>query len=826
MKLFEQFSQCGYHSCVMTSFGIDFAAFENVLLNRLRSAGCNNNLVIADAGMLAYAMGSISEFPSYAGRRYTVTGAKAEGVFHPKLILQLGAKTGRLFVSSANLTTPGLGGNKEVIGQVAASSGMSGESQLLASAWRYAQSLLDLQQEAIANQVARVRKQTPWLMDVPPADGLVSLSNGDAAAFLDSQSRQTIGTRFSRFIGGDRVRRLIVISPYWDEDLRALRALQKATGAEEVCVLVGGPAPSFPAQSLKDSDSIRLYALTGEQSRFVHGKVYIAQTKHADHVLYGSANCTMAGLGGARPSPWRNEEACLYRRMRAGAATGELGLTASLAKGQSLSGKALPKWHVRPEVPREASIARDPGRFEIKGAHLLWWPSIAYTHPDARVDLLDQDGTTLPIQLNEHAPSIDAVRRYTLPSLTEAPFFARARVGATTSVASIVVLAHVLRQETKQPRSRRFEEESSRLRENQRIGPWILEFIDLIAQAETADVDSEPEPTKAGKSKAASRLRAPPARSRTLSYEEFTANRKPGQDRNTGFHSAFAGSDFDLVRSYLNRLIGLEAIPADQAQLEDAADVRAALELHDEAQVDQGEDSWRPQVQPDAGDISEERRQQLEKDKVRDAFAARLAARGDIAMFSAEFCDQMRQKAKKSPLVLQDMFRLRAVLLMTFGAAYPIGSDRLKVQGTEWQVLPADGEQSWALLIGRILSTFFSKDSDLIGGLRVMRGGDGPAIELVEGFATCFWAIQACRIAVEARGGMNGMDTRLSNLSARIYERSGLTPAELEEETVGTILRKMTSTFPLGFSLEELLTSHRTSAARLQLKTSNPSPPP
>lgn len=824
MKLFEQFSQRGYHSCLMTTFGIDFAAFENVLLSRLRSVGCNNNLVIADVGMLAHAMASGSELPSHAGRRYTVTGAKAKGVFHPKLILQMGSKTGRLFVSSANLTTPGLGGNKEVIGQVAASSEMTGEAQLLASAWRYTESFLDLEQEAIANQVARMRKQTAWLMDIAPADGLVSLSNGDAAAFLDSRSGQTIGAQFSRCISGDKVKRLIVISPYWDEDLSALLSLQKAIGADEVCVLVGGPAPSFPAKALKDSDSIRLHALTGQQNRFVHGKVYIAQTKHADHALYGSANCTMAGLGGARLSPWRNEEACLYRRMKAGTAIDELGLTASLAKERVLSGEDLPKWHVRSDVPREAAIARDPGRFEVKGKHFLWWPSAAYRHPAARVELLDQDGAALPVELKEHTASMDATRRYTLPSVTEMPFFARARVGANTSVASIIVLIDVLRQETREPRSRRLEEESGRLRGNERIGPWILEFIDLIEQAETAELEAEPEQITSRQDKPAARLRAPASPSRTLSYEEFTANRKPGHDRDTEFHQAFAGSDFDLVRKYLNRLIGLESGPVENAPQDDGADVRAALELQDEAQVERDEDYCPPQALPDGGGISEGRRQQLEKDKIRGAFAARLAAREHIVVFSAEFCDQMRQKAKKSPLVLQDMFRLRAVLLMMFGGAYPIGSDRLKIQGMEWQVLPADGEQSWALLIGRLLSTFFNKDSDLIGGLRVMRGGDGLAVELVEGFATCFWAIQACRIAVEARGGMHGMDTRLSELSARIYERSGLTQDELQEETVATFLRKMTSTFPLGFSLEEMLSSHRTSVEKQQQKPTGRQP--
>lgn len=818
MKLVEQLCQSGYHSCVMTSFGIDFSAFENVLLNRLRFVGCNNNLIIADAGMLAYALGGTSELPSYAGRRYTVTGVSPNGVFHPKVILQLGTKTGRLFVSSANLTAPGLGGNREVIGQVDASSGMTGESQLLAAAWQYVQGFLDLEQEAIAYQVSRIRKQTGWLMDVPPADGLVTLSNGDVAAFLHSQSSQTISTRFSRLIGADKVSRLIIVSPYWDEDLNALRSLQQATGADEVSVLVGGPAPSFPTQSLKKSDRIRLYALSGEQKRFVHGKLYIAQTKRADHVLYGSANCTVAGLGGARPPLPRNEEACFYRRMKPGAAAAELGLAAVLAKGQPLGGTDLPKWHVRPDVPRETSIARDPGRFEIKSTHLFWWPSDAYKRPGAAVELLDRNGTILPIDLCLHSTPTDAVRRYSLVQLKTLPAVAQVRLGTNISVPAIIIFADVLREETRGPRTRRLEEEISRLSVHQRIGPWILDFIDLIAKAESAEIDSESAQTKGKKSKAVSASRASAAESRTLSYEEFTANRKPAQDRKTEFHRAFAGSDFDLVRRYLNRIIGIDADPVLAAQPDDAADIRAALELQDEAQTDHVGDSDRAQVQLKTGGSSEHLRQH-EKDRVRVTFAARLAAREDIVAFSAEFCDQMRQKAKKSSLVLHDMLRLRAVLLMTLGSAYPIGADRLQVQGTEWQVLPADGEQSWALLIGRLLSTFFSKEGDLIGQLRVMHCDDGPAIELVEGLVACLWAVHACRIAVDARGGMNGMDRRLSELAARIYERSGLTPDELEDDEIDRMLCKLSSAFPLGFNPEDLLSLHRASVAKMRLRT-------
>src|SRR3546814_7126193 len=45
-------------------------------------------------------------------------------------------------------------------------------------------------------------------------------------------------------------------------------------------------------------------------------------TKHHDHVLFGSANCTTAALSGAGG----NAEACVYRRLTSGTAVDALGL--------------------------------------------------------------------------------------------------------------------------------------------------------------------------------------------------------------------------------------------------------------------------------------------------------------------------------------------------------------------------------------------------------------------------------------------------------------------------------------------------------------------
>ena len=116
MRLYELFAEKGYHTSIATTFGLDFDAYESIVLSRLRGAGCRNNIVVADNRMLTHALSGDFDLPRYAGTHYTISGAGSSGLFHPKLLLQLGRRRGRLIVGSANLTPSGIAGNLEIIG--------------------------------------------------------------------------------------------------------------------------------------------------------------------------------------------------------------------------------------------------------------------------------------------------------------------------------------------------------------------------------------------------------------------------------------------------------------------------------------------------------------------------------------------------------------------------------------------------------------------------------------------------------------------------------------------------------------------------------------
>lgn len=99
MKLPERFARRkgrGFHSAFATSFAVEFAAFEEVMLPQLSIGGASNVLLIADARMVTMGLSNGSALPETLGREYLLHSPPvADGLFHPKIVLQVGRSVGR-----------------------------------------------------------------------------------------------------------------------------------------------------------------------------------------------------------------------------------------------------------------------------------------------------------------------------------------------------------------------------------------------------------------------------------------------------------------------------------------------------------------------------------------------------------------------------------------------------------------------------------------------------------------------------------------------------------------------------------------------------------
>jgi hypothetical protein len=146
-----------------------------------------------------------------------------------------------------------------------------------------------------------------------------------------------------------KVERLIVISLLGRGFSRA-PSLMKETTASEAFVLLDQGRHLFPANALDPTRPFTLIDFkAADEKRFIHAKLIIVQTEQSDHVLYGSANATIAALGNEDFSG-TNEEACLYRALPRDAAIERLGLLSAL-QSPPLDRNALPALPAEEPIP-------------------------------------------------------------------------------------------------------------------------------------------------------------------------------------------------------------------------------------------------------------------------------------------------------------------------------------------------------------------------------------------------------------------------------------------------------------------------------------------
>jgi len=785
MKLYELFSETGFHTSIVTSFGVDFDAYENVVLGRMRSAGCHNNLLLVDGNMLGLALETASTPPRHAGRRYTVTGAATTRLFHPKIILQLGRTKGRLVISSANMTAAGLAGNLEVAGIVETDGQPSGETSFFAAAWGFVSRFIDREISSTRQQVDWMLARTPWLATATTVPGPVTLKDGTTAMFLGSGELFGIATRFVEALQRNQIRRLVVISPYWDADLTALRFLATSLTARSTVILLDNGKHQFPSGALKNSSDIELRDYKPrDKHRFVHAKAYIAQTSEADHVLYGSANCTAAALG-THTYAGINEEACLYRRLPPGHAIEALEL------GEILSAASLDRSDIKdieiPEpLPLQDIAARDPGRFECHFGTLLWWPATT-TSADATIELALPDGTFGACQLLPLSSAHTGLRRFALPNPIDRPAFARLRYpNGALSAPAIVSLLDVLRDELRDARSKRIEAAIEELDGETEVGLWLLETLNAIEAAEA--LPDEVSSRTAIRSMAAASAQIPTSdQVQTLPYEHFIAGRRLRSDASVLSRSSFGGSDLSHVRGFLNRVLAIGSAHAASAP---ETDLRDAFDMGDETGAEESalEEGFDGGDDPLINAVAKKAR----------VSALRRASRQHLVDAVADLHPLVRENATRG-LRAVDLLRLRAMIIVLAAA----GADGSSAPST-FQVLPpaGDTDAAWPRLIAKALNAYFGGKAPPIATLAIESHFDLVPDDILECWGTCLWAANVIVVAAEKFDEAPFLRKLFASLRTSIYAFTGLIAPEKMSVAAATTMAAMNARFAQRLGLD------------------------
>lgn len=792
MKLFNAFKEPGFHTTITSSFGIDFQAYEQIVLARLRDAGCMNNIVVADSRMLTLALDEPERAPQLAGVRYSLVGADTPVLFHPKLTLQLGGDSARLLVASANLTTSGLAGNLEVVGELR----MRAEDQSLAGVMQQALEFLE-QFVHPAEHVARkqlewARSRSPWLSEAESADA------SPLAQLLTSAGATGIGLRFLELVGQGPVQRLIVASPYWDSDLGATRFLQRALKPRKTALVVDTKRGLFPGTQGVRADLHDVSPLAHPRNRFAHAKVFIVQTKKADHVLFGSPNCTTAALG-TSDRAGVNVEAALYKRMPPGAALGALELERAL-EVSPVDESEIADYERAEEIPLEEAAARQPGRFQLVGLQLSWSPSAVFDVAEAMVELLDAKQELLV--LLSPTGGLGA-RTFTL-ELAVPPRFGRVhRVGHVSAVA-VVHIDQALMDNLRPAKNKQIKDGLELLDGGDIEGLYLYEALDLIDAGESK---------LSRRAAAGGRVRG--ARNQGLetplmTYDEFMRARERAgeQVRDLASSNSLASSHANEVRALLNALIGIDD---GQLQIEEV-DIGAGempLGMGDEiangeAALEEGLEIDRPEAVPQPANAPA-------------PLAVTRAADTEKAILNSvsKFTARIKKAAGERDLTTRDLLRIRLLLTVILAS----GSKKLVrrsniAPGERPPVLVARGDVSWPRLAGRVLFTLSAAGVEgvsVIGQVKVPEvAGARVPVDILECFATCFWAVAALALARDERNAQTEIALRAHKRAEEIYGATILHADDLMSEPVKKVLDALGSRYAerLGVSQAAILHLH------------------
>ena len=810
MRLYERFADKGYHTSIATTFGIDFDAYENIVLPRVRGAGCRNNIVIADGRMLTHALTGASSLPRQAGRLYTVSGARASGLFHPKLFLQIGRRGGRLIIGSANLTAAGLAGNLELVAILSCDEMKSAEQQLVARAWHYLAGLIDNDQQALLAQRDWMLARAPWLRDASPATGPVTLTDGTQAALLTTGGPHGIGSGFAALVD-EPVTRLIVISPYWDEQLAALADLQRSLRAAETAILLDPETQAFPKDAADNLTDLQLYKRDGfQEGRFIHAKALIGLTKNADHLLFGSANCTLAALG-TQSYAGANEEACLYRRLPVGTILEALGLTNGLTDEKRVVPADLKQPEHGEDIPLDALDAQTPGTFTVHADTLTWKPATSITDPDAcTIALRDRYGAKLLAQLSRLARSEGQEHRFRISATDRYPAFGYiTHANGGTSAPSIVTHMDTLRSVIRETYSRQTENALRQLDGETEASLALLEVLDLLEKIEQGDAPPGGESLsipKADKQDDDSQ----DTTYRILSYEEFIAHRRPHKSGPLR-HNSLIGSDVSLVRGFLNRIVGLSTADQSAGDNDDDEAMRAAFDLRDEtanaaAALAAGGEFGAARDKPTQW--------QPDEDAQHSKVVLEKATKAQIVAAASNFRERIGDKQKGSGLTSRDFLRLRALLMILCAAAYPgrKAPRNNRRSGTSLEVLPAEGEaDSWPFVMGRVLFKFFRGRYPAIRALQLANEHDQIPGDLIECWATCYWCLQACLAAPLSPSERERIERYIWPLAEDVYRLTLPTAGELLGDDVIAVMTGMNQKHAerLGIDPAALIAGHK-----------------
>lgn len=331
-----------YRQVVMTTYVFNPVAFEALLLPHLRRIGITNVVVFVDREQWQRSLENGLTGTLRTSQDYTIIPIKGSPSFHPKMLLAVGEHHGVLAIGSGNLTAGGMGGNAEIWAGYERSKTVISNDGLFGRAWAYINKLMVTAGPVQRASFGWLTEYARWLLQLPAGVEWSALDAKREVRLLTSPGPALFEVLLET-VAGRAVQEVTVISPFYDRDGRTVHRLNELFSPELINCLAdedfGGlpDAEQFrtsanaqqgagPQVQWKDWKSEVGETDSGQYRRSLHAKLIHLRLEEEEIVLFGSANCTEAALGGPEIQGRNHEASIILRRKGRGDYLKELGL--------------------------------------------------------------------------------------------------------------------------------------------------------------------------------------------------------------------------------------------------------------------------------------------------------------------------------------------------------------------------------------------------------------------------------------------------------------------------------------------------------------------
>jgi hypothetical protein len=265
------------------TYSFDPLFFERVPLTDLDKGGSRRILVVADGSQVREAIQHCVGQSVHLGRRYVLAETVRPNTFHPKLIVRLSAKGGRIWLGSGNLTYAGWGGNREV-----ASAWSIGPQEPDKGAWL--RQLLDC--AAVATRSASYSAELEKVYDLARWLGDIR-EESTAAPLLFATPDRPLGPQLAERWRGRRFEEVRLCTGSTDSDGAFLSWAHRTFGVKRAVICLNPAFASFEKSRLADLP-VEVRFIKPKDDARMHAKFYWFTGRDGDGAVMGSANCSAA----------------------------------------------------------------------------------------------------------------------------------------------------------------------------------------------------------------------------------------------------------------------------------------------------------------------------------------------------------------------------------------------------------------------------------------------------------------------------------------------------------------------------------------------------